>query len=187
MGNKMVALCSAAIGAIYMAGYFVTDQPVSAQTASAPTANSAPVASAGQGASSDQGQGNQGDQAQGSQSQQQGSSSASSSSSSAPTQTPAPSASTGQGKYKDGTYTGSGSNRIGTVEVAVTIKSDKITDVQITNCDTHYSEDRIADLPQQVLDRQSSDVDIVSGATKSTQDFATAVDECLQQALRNPS
>jgi uncharacterized protein with FMN-binding domain len=162
MGNKMVALCSAAIGAIYMAGYFVTDQPpVMQAVASVPQATTPQTSTPAPDASVAPAQ--------------------------TPSQTPAPSASQATGKYKDGTYTGSGSNRIGTVEVAVTIKNDKITDVQITNCDTHYSQSRIDGLPQQVIERQSADVDIVSGATKSTQDFANAVDEALQQALVNPA
>lgn len=90
-------------------------------------------------------------------------------------------------KYLDGTYTGSGTNRIGTVQVAVTIKNDQITDVQITACNTHYPESYIRDLPQQVLSRQNSAVDVVSGATKSTQDFKVAVDQALSQALRQGS
>jgi uncharacterized protein with FMN-binding domain len=84
--------------------------------------------------------------------------------------------------YKNGTFTGSASNRIGSVTVAVTIKQDKITNVAITNCDTHYSEARIDGLPQQVVARQSGNVDIVSGATLSSEDFQTAVEQALQSA-----
>lgn len=92
------------------------------------------------------------------------------------------SSTTANGSYKDGTFTGSGSNRIGTVEVAVTIKSGKITAVEITNCDTHYSQSRIDNLPQQALQRQSNQVDNVSGATRSTEDFREAVRQALAQA-----
>ncbi|RBN38092.1 FMN-binding protein, partial [Priestia megaterium] len=84
---------------------------------------------------------------------------------------------------KDGTYSGQGSNRIGTVYVSVTIKNDRIDTVEITEADTHYSESYIEGLPSQVVQRQSSDVDVVSGATLSTEDFQNAVDDALQQAM----
>ncbi|MDB5055469.1 MAG: FMN-binding protein, partial [Bacilli bacterium] len=58
--------------------------------------------------------------------------------------------------YKDGTYTGSGSNRRGSIEVAVTIKNDKITDVEISNFAMHYSESDVVGLPEEVLQKQSS-------------------------------
>jgi uncharacterized protein with FMN-binding domain len=137
MSNKLVALCSAAIGIVYVAGYMVT-LPVAAEAQSdsahpLPTSGSkrAPVLS----------------------------------------------------KYKDGTYKGRGSNRIGSIEVTLTMKGDKITDVQISDCTTHYPQSRIDHLPAQVLARQSSTVDVVSGATKSTQDFKTAVDQALTVAM----
>jgi uncharacterized protein with FMN-binding domain len=85
-------------------------------------------------------------------------------------------------KYKDGKYTGSGSNRIGSVDVAITIKSGKISDVQITRSTTSYPEEYIKDLPSEVIQRQSANVDVVSGATKSTQDFETAINQALAQA-----
>lgn len=87
-----------------------------------------------------------------------------------------------QKKYKDGTYIGTGRNRIGSVEVAVTIKNDEITSVEITNCHTHYPQLYIDGLPKQVIERQSENVDVVSGATKSSEDFRTAVHQALLQA-----
>ncbi|WP_051317189.1 FMN-binding protein [Ectobacillus panaciterrae] len=87
--------------------------------------------------------------------------------------------------YQDGTYYGSGANHIGSVEVAVTIQNDKIKNVQITNCTTSYSQSYIDGLPQQVLDRQSANVDVVSGATRSTEDFQEAVQEALIKAKQS--
>lgn len=98
------------------------------------------------------------------------------------TATPKPSSANQVVTFKDGTYTGQGSNRIGGVEVAVTIKKNKITSVQITRCTTRYPQSRIDHLPQQVLDRQTAKIDVVSGATLSTQDFQTAVEMALAQA-----
>ena len=85
--------------------------------------------------------------------------------------------------YLDGTYYGQGYNRIGSVTVAVTIKNDKIASAQITQCATHYPQYYIDPvLPDQVVARQSANVDIVSGATMSTEDFAVAVQQALDNA-----
>ncbi|KSU83162.1 Uncharacterized protein, contains FMN-binding domain [Fictibacillus enclensis] len=151
MGNKMIALCSSAIGAVYLAG-FVSSQPD--QSAAVPHTHT------------DHTNTKTDTPANGAKPPRQVSKN------SVPTNK----------VYKDGTFIGQATNHIGSVEVAVTFKKDKITDVEITNCDTHYSPSYIQDLPQQVLIRQSANVDIVSGATLSTEDFQQAVDDCIQQA-----
>ncbi|MDP4171095.1 MAG: FMN-binding protein [Bacillota bacterium] len=84
--------------------------------------------------------------------------------------------------YKEGTFKGMGENRRGSIQVAVTIKNDKITDVEISDFGMHYSESDIVGLPHEVLLRQSPQVDNVSGATYSTQAFEDAVLEALYQA-----
>jgi uncharacterized protein with FMN-binding domain len=84
--------------------------------------------------------------------------------------------------YKDGTYTGMGSNRRGSIQVAVTIKNDKITDVQVTNFAMHYSDSDIVGMPEEVVQKQSAKVTNVSGATYSTQAFQNAVQDALSQA-----
>jgi uncharacterized protein with FMN-binding domain len=84
--------------------------------------------------------------------------------------------------YKDGTYTGMGSNRRGSIQVAVTIKNDKITDVQVTNFAMHYSDSDIVGMPEEVVQKQSAKVTNVSGATYSTQAFSNAVQDALSQA-----
>lgn len=87
-------------------------------------------------------------------------------------------------KYKDGTYTGVGQTRIGAVQVAVTLKKDKITKAQITGYSTHYSISYIDPiLPQELVARQNiNKIDVISGATLSTEDFYYAVVSALQQA-----
>ncbi|NHM32033.1 FMN-binding protein [Neobacillus terrae] len=85
-------------------------------------------------------------------------------------------------KYKDGTFTGSGMNRRGDIQVAVTLRKDKIVDVQISNWGMHYSESDVVDLPGQVIQRQSANVGIVSGATYSTEAFTDAVQDAINQA-----
>jgi uncharacterized protein with FMN-binding domain len=85
--------------------------------------------------------------------------------------------------YKNGTFTGTGMNRRGSIDVTVTIHNDKITDVEISDFAMHYSESDVVGLPDEVLKNQSAEVLNVSGATYSTQAFEDAVQDALNQAL----
>jgi uncharacterized protein with FMN-binding domain len=87
-----------------------------------------------------------------------------------------------KGLYKDGIYTGMGRNRRGSIQVAVTLKNDKITDVEISNFAMHYSESDVVGLPEEVLQKQSPQVENVSGATYSTRAFEDAVQDAISQA-----
>ena len=84
--------------------------------------------------------------------------------------------------YKDGIFTGSGWNRRGSIDVQVTIKNDKIADVEISDFAMHYSESDVVGLPDEVLQSQSAQVMNVSGATYSTEAFQDAVQQALDQA-----
>ncbi|MGE5672645.1 MAG: FMN-binding protein [Mycobacterium leprae] len=192
MGKKMVALCSAAIGAIYAAGYVVT-LPGSAQaagimntntTAAAPqTQQQQTVPGPGGRHRGHDGEGFHGDDGQTAGIYGQGKTNTYGGSQGSTTTAPSSSSTAKTGSYKDGTYTGSGTNRFGTVSVAVTIKSGKISNVQITGCNTHYPESYISRLPSQVISRQSAQVDFVTGATRSSEDFQAAVQQALRQAI----
>jgi len=177
MGNKFVALASVAVGVLYVAGYVVTDSSSTAM-ASSPNSTSAHGQATSQNAvaatapATSGGAGN---------SASSGNENSNSTKTSKPSTPPAP-----PKKWLDGTYQGSGSNRIGSVAVAVTIKGGKITNVQITQCDTHYPESNIDPvMPQAVLQEQKADVGYVSSATLSSYDFMDAVTQSLQQA-QNP-
>ena len=85
-------------------------------------------------------------------------------------------------RYKDGTFTGSGMNRRGSIEVQVTIKKDIITDVAISHFAMHYSDRDVVGMPDEVLQKQSPQVENVSGATYSTEAFQNAVQDALDQA-----
>ena len=84
--------------------------------------------------------------------------------------------------YKDGTYSGWGSCRHGDIQASVTIQEGKIASVAITQCLTRYSCSWIANLPGQVVQRQSPEVDYVSGASQSTDAFYGAVVAALSKA-----
>ena len=84
--------------------------------------------------------------------------------------------------YKDGTYRGWGTSRHGDIEAAVDIKDGKIAAAYISQCLTRYSCSWISHLPGQVLARQAADVDYVSGATQSSNAFYHAILEALSKA-----
>lgn len=85
-------------------------------------------------------------------------------------------------RYKDGTYYGWGSSRHGDIQAAVVIEGGRIASTSIAQCLTRYSCSWIAQLPGQVISRQSPEVDYVSGATQSTNAFYYAVVDALSKA-----
>jgi uncharacterized protein with FMN-binding domain/outer membrane murein-binding lipoprotein Lpp len=103
------------------------------------------------------------------------------STSTAPAASTAPSTAT-QSTYKDGTYSGMGTSRRGNVWVDVTVNGGQIELVTITRSTLQYPVRDIAGLPAQVVAKQSAQVNIVSGATYSSQAFRTAVSQALQGA-----
>ena len=84
--------------------------------------------------------------------------------------------------YKDGTYVGWGTSRHGDIQATVVIKDGRILSAVISECWTRYPCSRIEKLPPQVAERQSPEVDFVSGATQSTNAFYYAVVEALAKA-----
>lgn len=99
----------------------------------------------------------------------------------APTATTAPAAAT-QGAYRDGTYTGQGSSRRGGVVVSVVVQGGRIASVTITQSTLQYPLRDIAGLPDEVVQRQTAQVDTVSRATYSSQAFKGAVAQALSKA-----
>lgn len=84
--------------------------------------------------------------------------------------------------WKDGTYTGWGYSRHGNIEASVVIEGGRIASASISECRTRYSCSVIDRLPPQVAQRQSADVDYVSGATQSADAFYGAVVAALSKA-----
>lgn len=193
MGNKLVALCTVALGAIYGTGYVVTKIPTVHALAAQPehtNASASPVATGTANGSTTSSHANLSNgtgvaKHVASPTARNTTSHTKKPVASVP-KAPAKPAVNTTSQYLDGTYHGSGSDNIGTVYVAVTIHSGKISNVQITQCDTHYPQAYIDPvLPQEVVARQNASVDMVSGATDSSSDFAVAVQQALAQA-KNP-
>jgi uncharacterized protein with FMN-binding domain len=85
-------------------------------------------------------------------------------------------------QWKDGTYLGWGSCRHGQIQARVVIEGGRIKSARVAQCLTRYSCDAIDSLPPQVVQRQSPEVDFVSGATQSTDAYYYAVVEALSKA-----
>jgi uncharacterized protein with FMN-binding domain len=85
-------------------------------------------------------------------------------------------------QWKDGTYDGWGTSRHGDIQAQVVIEGGRIASATIAQCLTRYSCSVIAKLPPEVAERQSPEVDYVSGATQSTNAFYYAVVEALSKA-----
>jgi uncharacterized protein with FMN-binding domain len=87
-----------------------------------------------------------------------------------------------QAQYKDGTFTGQGTSRRGDVWVSIQVQGGQITNVSITRSTLQYPLRDIANLPSEVVQRQSAQVDIVSRATYSSMAFRGAVTQALSSA-----
>lgn len=92
-------------------------------------------------------------------------------------------------QYKDGTYTGNVADAFyGNVQVSATISGGKITDVKFLQYpDTHQTsisinQQAIPYLKQEAIQSQSANVQIVSGATYTSQAFQQSLQSALAQA-----
>jgi uncharacterized protein with FMN-binding domain len=85
-------------------------------------------------------------------------------------------------KYKDGTYTGWGSCRHGDIQAQVVVADGRITNASVMQCLTRWSCSWISPLPPQVPQRQSAEVDYVSGATQSAIAFYNALVDAIAKA-----
>ena len=108
------------------------------------------------------------------------------SASGSPAATPSPSAAS---EYKDGTYTGQDiQNQFGDTQVKVMISGGKITDVQAVQLP--YDRERSAEISQyagpqlhdEVLQAQSAQIDLLGGATFTSDAYAQSVQYALDQA-----
>lgn len=87
-------------------------------------------------------------------------------------------------EYKDGTYYGSGTGFAGTIKVKVTVSNGKISDITIIeSSDGKDYIDSASTLLKQIVKKQSTNVDTVSGATYSSNGLIEAVRDALKNAV----
>ncbi len=107
--------------------------------------------------------------------------------------------------YKDGTYTGKGEDwEHGSEEAVVTIKGGKITNIELRRLDKEGKEIDYAnwtgkevngttypnlnqyrkDVAKTMIDRQSADADVITGATVSCENWIIATQRALEKATK---
>lgn len=89
-----------------------------------------------------------------------------------------------QNSYADGVYEGKGTGFGGPVDVKLTIENGQMKDVEIIsaeNEDGTYLETAKGIIPK-ILDAQTPEVDVMSGATFSSTGIKDAVADALQKA-----
>lgn len=89
-----------------------------------------------------------------------------------------------QNKYKDGKFSGSAYGYDGNIYVTITIKDDKITNIEATSdeSDPWYFESCVQNVTSQIIASQSTSVDATSGATYSSEGIMAAVGQALNGA-----
>ena len=87
--------------------------------------------------------------------------------------------------YKDGTYSGEAQGFGGMIEVEVVVKDKKITNINIKSADGEDSAylTMAKDIIDDIIDKQSSGVDTISGATFSSTGIKDAVAKALEKAV----
>ena len=85
-------------------------------------------------------------------------------------------------KLPDGVYTGTFHKVRWTYDVEVTIKDHKIADIKSTNKLPDVSQEKVVDGAIKAMkEKQSIDIDVISGATVNTKAFRKAVENALTQ------
>ena len=89
----------------------------------------------------------------------------------------------------DGTYTGEGKGRNGTITVEVTVKAGKLDAVKVVkHTETvGISDAAVADFPKAIVAAQSTAVDAVAGATMTSEGIRQAVAQAIQKAGGDPA
>lgn len=90
----------------------------------------------------------------------------------------------GKSSFKDGTYPGTGKGNNGDIGVSVEVKDGKISSVDVLS---HEETEAIADpaikqITESIVEKNSTKVDIVSGATNTSNGIIEAVNKALEGA-----
>ncbi|PST46065.1 FMN-binding protein [Bifidobacterium callitrichos] len=99
------------------------------------------------------------------------------------------SSSASSGELKDGTYTSVASpNAYGEIQLQVTVKGGKITDIATVKMPTHgrsqsVNAQAIPELTDRAISAQSAEIQFVSGATETSTAFVNSLQDAINQSL----
>lgn len=91
-----------------------------------------------------------------------------------------------EGLYNDGTYVGEGEGKYGVIKVEVTIQGGKIKEIKtLEHSETPGLSDPVFEkLYKSIVDKQTTEVDAVSGGTITSDGIKQAVADALSKALK---
>lgn len=95
--------------------------------------------------------------------------------------------SSGGGQYIDGIYEGSAQGAKSKIKVSVEVKGDKINNIQIVeHGETQSIIDAAIDvtIPEIIQEQSTEDIDVISGASKSSEAIVEAVESALSGAKK---
>ncbi|WHH61548.1 FMN-binding protein [Petroclostridium sp. X23] len=89
--------------------------------------------------------------------------------------------------YKAGSYEGSGNGHHGPIKVVVTTDEHNVTEIKITE---EYEMPELSSIvydkiPKRVIKTNSADVDVVAGATYTSEGLIEAIGDALEKAYVN--
>lgn len=88
--------------------------------------------------------------------------------------------------YQDGTYQGTGVGFGGDITVEVTIKDGQLINIEVLSADdedtAYYNQAKT--LLEKIINKQSTEVDTVSGATYSSEGLIEATSNALEKAVK---
>lgn len=91
--------------------------------------------------------------------------------------------------YKSGTYNASAQGHNATVTLDVTFNESEITDITVTQSyeSPGVSDRALSDIPKEIIEYQTLNVDVISGSTVSSNAILSAVKDAVKQAGGNPN
>ena len=84
--------------------------------------------------------------------------------------------------YVDGNYEGTGKGMIGDITVSVGVKDGKIASVEVLEQEEtpEIAEDALVEVPKSIVEKNSTEVDVVTGATGTSNGIIEAVSKALE-------
>jgi len=86
--------------------------------------------------------------------------------------------------YKDGVYQGSGEGFGGSIVVQVIVSDGRLSEIEILSADGETKDylEQAGKLAEEIVEKQSAEIDAVSGATYSSHGILDAVGAALEEA-----
>jgi uncharacterized protein with FMN-binding domain len=89
-------------------------------------------------------------------------------------------------QWKDGVYPGKAEGVHGDIELSVTVEKGKIAKIEVTKQSEAAGVSDVAfqRVPQEIIEKQSTTVDAVSGASLSSKAIMAAAEDALRKAVK---